>query len=216
MDTSDLAEEKVERTYTHYQWTKKPTNLSPAKEPAIGSIRIENVEDIYNFSHIHPDTQPCTPLLKNSRDNTIYGQALRCTCPHTYGRAGAPRRDPTRTVAVEGEGTSRVGSHYFVLDPDVIADNRSGPQVQFRTFGQPAKSGTTNQEEIYPMCTIKHPLPRPGGHGSGVDGTAREPLYACRNPIAPPCPHQGQPKAVSGSNEDLENNENERRKPEST
>ena len=238
-DSSEFSEEK---TYaTHYQWTKKPEHASPSKEPGLGSVRVDNPADLYDFAHhIHHnhDTQPCTPLLNKQRANTIYGQ-VRCTCPHvqpTYVRTSdlRPSNNPNvpraGNAAIERDGivgaaTSRVGSHYFVLDPDVIADQRTHP-VQLRTFGPPKTSSQVDREEIYPMCTIKHPAaPNSEAKDKNTSNTTAAPPAAttttncnCRPapsqrcPHMPPAPTEGLAPGVS--HEDLDNNENERRKPE--
>ncbi len=238
-DSSEFSEDKSERTYaTHYQWSKKPDGASPAKDAGINTLRLDNPADLYDFAHhIHHDTQPCTPLLNKQRSNTIYGQ-VRCTCPHvtqaTYVRASdlrPPGSVPTvrpgnairenvddGVVGVNvnvGATTNRVGSHYLVLDPDVIADQRTHP-VQLRTFGPPKQSSNADREELYAMRIIKHPTVAPSGGDAVVLGDKNKPTAVnCRPPANQRCPHTGPEGVAPGaSHEDLDNNENERRKPD--
>ena len=176
-EISEYGDEKSEKLYDaapHYQWTKatEPTTVN-GKD--YGPAKMDSTGDIYDFSHIQ-NTQPCTPLLKG-RGNTIYGQAVRCTCPHvttpTYARR-PPNPGAAGSVAMLGEASmpppmaKASDAQYFILDPDVISDNRNRP-MQLRTFAPSRQPGGGPPEELYAMHTVK-PVrsPQPPEHHKGI------------------------------------------------
>ena len=232
-DNSDFSDDgKPEKIYApnHYQWAKSGDVHGANKESTLSHVRLDNAGDIYDFSHIH-DTQPCTPLLnKGGRGNTIYGQAVRCTCPHVtplYTRRpskGGADAATIETDGVVGPTTARVGSHYFVLDPDVIADQRGARPLQLKTFG-PSRGKSQDLlsgEETYPMCTIKqykNPAPDKPPHPvmAPVPVPAPGPAPGAQILSGPSaaCPH-GPQRHLAEKSEDVENNENELRNVEPT
>ena len=181
-------------------------------------MRLDNQSDIYGFAHHLHETQPCTPLLNKGRGSTIYGQVGRCTCPHTitplYARKGVETDGVAEDVNIDNasagqiSAASRSGSHYFVLDPDVIADQRPIKSIPLKTFGRGVTKNPDGSES-YPMCTIKsYKRPAPDRPDHVANGAASGSMVQCSPTIMIQNPHV-KDSSQNIRLEDVDNNENE-------
>ena len=145
--------------------------------PEIAALSAANRDNDYGIVTVN-DVRPCTPLLnKGSRSQTLYGHVgipgQHCVCAHMspsackarHDACGRPGADVQNVQQQQAPGQAStiarqpIGAQYFLLDPDVIADQRANQQpataqhpVRMFTLRGSRENGL---DETYQMRTFK-------------------------------------------------------------